>query len=149
MRTQHPISVFLVDDEKTYLTALEHYLNGHFKSKIQTDTFTDGRECINALESKPTIDLVVLDHYLTPGGAGTMDGLDVLRKIKQINPEVIVVMLSAEDKLTVATDCINNGAFEYVVKSETAFLRVQNIIKNLLHEIGLRPYYPVDIGGEA
>jgi len=149
LKMQKAISVFLVDDDKTYLTVLVHYLHKHFKSKIQIDPFSNGEDCIKEIEKNPTIEIVILDYYLNTGLPNAMNGLDVLKKIKKINSGIIVIMLSAEDKLQIATDCITFGAYEYVVKSETALIRTQNILKNLIHDVGIKAYYPQEIGGES
>jgi DNA-binding NarL/FixJ family response regulator len=79
-------------------------------------------------------DIVVLDYHLNTESENAMNGIEVLKKIKKINSKIIVVMLSAEDKLKILTDCIKNGAYEYVVKSETAFVRIQNILKNSIEK---------------
>ncbi len=60
-----------------------------------------------------------------------MNGLDTLDKIKLINPEIPVVILSAQDKIEVAVNCMHRQAYDYVVKSETAFLRLQKIITSI------------------
>ena len=41
------------------------------------------------------------------------------------------LMLSSQDKIEVAVECMHHNAFDYVVKSETAFLRLQKIITNI------------------
>jgi|ERR1035437_4319438 DNA-binding NtrC family response regulator len=148
-KTRKAISVFLVDDNKSYLTMLAHYLHKHFKSKIQIDSFINGEDCLKEIEKKPTIEIVILDYYLNAKSKNAMNGLQVLKKIKKVNSEIIVIMLSAEDKMKIATDCMTFGAYEYVVKSETALIRTQNIIKNLIHNVRLQSYYPQDIGGES
>ena len=149
MKTKNPISVFLVDDDVVYLTTLEHHLHKHLKSKIQSQSFSCGEDCLKAVEQHPTTEVVVLDYRLDSKLPNAMNGLDVLQKLKEINPEIIVVMLTSEDKLEIAIDSIAYGAYEYVVKSETAFIRIQNILRNLIHGVGLRSYYPVDLGGEG
>lgn len=148
-KTRKVISVFLVDDNKSYLTMLAHYLHKHFKSKIQIDLFVNGEDCLKEIEKKPTVEIVILDYYLNGKLKNAMNGLQVLKKIKKANSEIIVIMLSADDRLQIATDCMTFGAYEYVVKSETALIRTQNIIKNLIHEVGIQSYYLQDIGGES
>ena len=54
-----------------------------------------------------------------------------LEKIKEFNPNIQVVILSAQDKIEVAIDCMHHAAFDYVVKSETAFIRLQKIINSI------------------
>jgi len=44
-----------------------------------------------------------------------------------------VVMLSSQDKIEVAIECMHHAAFDYVVKSETAFMRLQKIITTILN----------------
>lgn len=149
MKTKNPISVFLVDDSGIYLKSLSRFLNAHFNYKIQIESFTTGKDCLREIEKNPTVEVVILDYYLNTGSPDALDGPDVLKKIKDINPDIIVIMLSSEDKMEIAMNCIALGAYEYVVKSETAFIRIQNILKNLIHQVGIQSFYPVDIGGEA
>jgi len=56
---------------------------------------------------------------------------DTLDKIKAFNPDIPVVMLSSQDKIDVAINCMHHRAFDYVVKSETAFVRLQKIITTI------------------
>ena len=60
-----------------------------------------------------------------------MNGIETLDKIKAYNPDIPVVMLSSQDKIDVAISCMHHRAFDYVVKSETAFLRLQKIISTI------------------
>ena len=48
-----------------------------------------------------------------------MNGIETLDKIKAFNPEIPVIMLSSQDKIDVAIECMHHQAFDYVVKSET------------------------------
>lgn len=52
-------------------------------------------------------------------------------EIKAINPDIPVVMLSSQDKIEVAINCMHHRAYDYVVKSETAFVRLQSIITKI------------------
>ena len=60
-----------------------------------------------------------------------MNGMETLDKIKAFNPDIPVVMLSSQDKIDVAINCMHHRAFDYVVKSETAFMRLQKIITTI------------------
>ena len=46
----------------------------------------------------------------------------------QSNPLIPVIMLSSQDSIDVAVNCMKHKAFDYIVKSETAFLRLQKVI---------------------
>jgi len=57
-----------------------------------------------------------------------MNGLETLDKIKAINPNIPVIMLSSQDSIDIAVDCMKHSAYDYIVKSETAFFRLQKAI---------------------
>ncbi len=127
-----PLSVFLVDDDKMFLVSLKHKLLEQFKN-IKFSVFSTGEECLKNIDEKP--DIIVLDYYMNSEMPDAMNGIQVLRKIQAISEDIKVIMLSAQDKLDIAVDSIKYGAYEYVVKSETAFIRLQNTIKNLLNDV--------------
>ena len=81
------------------------------------------------LELNP--DVIILDYHLDGIDATAMNGLETLEKIKAFNKDIPVVMLSSQDKIDVAVNCMHHKAFDYVVKSETAFLRLQKIITTI------------------
>ena len=62
-----------------------------------------------------------------------MNGIATLDKIKAYDADIPVVMLSSQDEIEVAVNCMHHKAFDYVVKSETAFLRLQKIITSVFH----------------
>ena len=75
--------------------------------------------------------MVILDFHLNGINHKAMNGLETLAKIKAFNKEIPVIMLSSQDKIEVAIDCMHNGAIDYIVKSETAFFRVNQSINKL------------------
>jgi two-component system OmpR family response regulator len=120
-------SVFLVDDDKMYLTSLKNDLVKKFKN-IKFSTFQNGEECLNKMNDNP--DIVILDYFLTNERPNALNGIDVLKKIKTASTNNEVIILSAQDKVEIAAEAIKSGAYEYVAKSESAFIRLSNIIKN-------------------
>jgi two-component system OmpR family response regulator len=128
-----PFSVFLVDDDVMFLRSLEHHLQHKLKHNIKISTFLTGEECLKNLDQKP--DIVVLDYILNSDYPSAMNGVSLLLKIKQFNSGIITIMISGQDKLQVAIDTMKYGAYDYVIKNENAFLKVQNAIKNGIHNI--------------
>jgi two-component system OmpR family response regulator len=130
MNSTGPFSVFLVDDDRMFLSTLKETLDTEFKNKLDISIFTSGEECLKNINGKP--DMVILDYFLNEDGhSNTIDGIEVLKQIKKTDyRDILVVMLSGQDKLQIALDSIKNGAYEYVTKSESAFVRIKNIIKN-------------------
>ena len=136
MEAQNSISIFLVDDNEMFTKTLVSSLNEHFKSEIQIESFVTGEDCLERVRQKPetAADVIILDYHLNTESKDALNGIEILKQIKQINSKIIVVILSAEDKMEIALNSITNGAYEYVVKSETAFIRIRNILKNSLEK---------------
>lgn len=120
--------LFLVDDDAVFLKALE--IDFLQQSDYIIHTFSSGENCIQNLDKEPVI--IILDYHLDGINTGAMNGLETLDKIKQYNKNIQVIMLSSQDKIDVAVNCMHHLAYDYVVKSETAFLRIQKNISNIL-----------------
>jgi two-component system OmpR family response regulator len=124
MNNGNKIKLFLVDDDILFLKSLEIEFLQHADFIIET--FATGELCIKNLSHGP--DVIILDYLLDGIDKNAMNGIETLDKIKAFNPDIPVVMLSAQDKIDVAINCMHHRAFDYVVKSETAFIRLQKII---------------------
>ena len=121
------IKLFLVDDDVVFLRLLEIEFLQH--ADFMVETYPTGEKCIENLSHNP--DVIILDYRLDGIDANAMNGIETLDKIKSFNPDIPIVMLSSQDKIEVAIDCMHHRAFDYVVKSETAFVRLQKIITTI------------------
>ena len=121
------IKIFLVDDDAVFLKLLEIEFLEHADFTIET--YPTGEKCMENLSHNP--DVIILDYRLDGIDKTAMNGIQTLDKIKSFNPDIPVVMLSSQDKIEVAIDCMHHRAFDYVVKSETAFIRLQKIITTI------------------
>ncbi|MCX6210553.1 MAG: response regulator [Bacteroidetes bacterium] len=119
--------IFLVDDDALFLKSLEMDFLEH--NDYYIETYATGEYCIKNLSSKP--DVVILDYHLDGIDKNAMNGLQTLDEIKKYNSDIPVIMLSSQDKIDVAINCMHHKAFDYVVKSETAFMRLQKIIVSI------------------
>jgi len=124
---KNKIKIFLVDDDVVFLKSLE--IDFLQSADFTIETFATGELCMDFLIHTP--DVIVLDYFLDGIDRSAMNGLETLDKIKAFNPEIPVIMLSSQDKIEVAVECMHHKAFDYVVKSETAFLRLQKIISTI------------------
>jgi two-component system, OmpR family, response regulator len=127
MNNGNKIKLFLVDDDALFLKSLEIDFLQHADFTIET--FATGELCLNRLINDP--DVIILDYLLDGIDKNAMNGIDTLDRIKAFNPDIPVVMLSSQDKIDVAVNCMHHRAFDYVVKSETAFIRLQKIITTI------------------
>ncbi len=121
------IKLSLVDDDAVFLKSLEIEFLEHADFIIET--FATGELCIENLSHSP--DVIILDYLLDGIDKNAMNGIEALDKIKAVNPDIPVVMLSSQDKIEVAVNCMHHRAFDYVVKSETAFIRLQKFITTI------------------
>jgi len=129
MVNENKIKLFLVDDDAMYLKLLEIEFNQN--ADFALETFATGEICMANLSHNP--DVIILDYHLDGIDKNAMNGIEILDKIKAFNPDIPVVMLSSQDKIEVAVNCIHHKAFDYIVKSETAFLRLQKAITTIFH----------------
>jgi len=124
---KNKIRIFLVDDDAVFLKMLEiQFLES---GDFDIETYPTGELCVENLAQKP--DIIILDYLLDGVERDVMNGIETLDKIKAYNTGIEVVMLSQQDKIDVAVNCMHHAAFDYVVKSETAFMRLQKIITNI------------------
>jgi len=123
------ILLFLVDDDALFLKSLEIEFTDNTESVIKT--FPTGELCLENISQNP--DVIILDYHLNGIDKNAINGLETLDKIKTANQTIPVVMLSSQDKIEVAVNCMKHQAFDYIVKSETAFIRLQKTITTIFH----------------
>lgn len=114
--------IFIVEDDVFYANLLKTEITTNRLGKVET--FNSGEEFVENLYKNP--DLVVLDHNL-----GTMNGVDVLKHIKKLKPNIQVIFISAQEKMHVAISTLKFGAFDYVQKNQTSLRRVSALIRRI------------------
>jgi DNA-binding NtrC family response regulator len=122
MKPQIVKRTFIVDDDPFWTSMLSQMLTDLGYTNI--DLFSNGTECINNLGLTPS--LIFLDYQMED-----MDGLEVLKKIKDFNEGIGVVFCTAHEDLSVAVDAMKYGSFDYLLKSNATKKEVTSIIKNM------------------
>jgi DNA-binding NtrC family response regulator len=98
--------LLIVDDEPLILEVLTE----HFKSEYDVETALNGADALGAiLRARP--DVVMLDINMP-----RMNGVEVLKDIKQIDDSIAVIMVTANEQVAMAAEALRNGAFGYVPK---------------------------------
>src|SRR5512133_243893 len=129
MSIKDKVKIFLVDDDSLYLKKLEIEFLQYQNFIIET--YPTGELCIKNLSHKP--ELIILDYHLNRIDKNAMNGIETLDKIKAKNPAIQVVMLSSQDKIEVAINCMHHKAFDYIVKTETAYIKLNKVIEVIVH----------------
>ena len=127
MKKEGKIKIFLVDDDAVFLKLMKIEFLAH--ADFEVETYATGELCVKHLSHSP--DVIILDYHLDGIDKTAMNGIQTLDKIKKYNADIAVIMLSSQDKIEIAVDCMHHRAFDYVVKSETAFVRLKRIITNV------------------
>jgi two-component system, OmpR family, response regulator len=124
------INIFIVEDNEIFKQALKGDIQTAFPlKKIKIHPFETGEACMLKFnEIKP--DIVILDYNLNSKISDAADGIKILDRIKKINPETNVIMLTSQDNIEIALKSFKHGAFDYVVKNETKFSKINNSLLN-------------------
>ena len=111
--------IFIVEDYPFYASILKNEI---IKKKLgEIEIFTTGKKIIDNLYKNPNI--VLLDYNLNK-----MNGIDVLKKIKSVNSNTKVILISSQKKGSVVIDSLKNGAFGYIEKSNNTLKRLNTFI---------------------
>ena len=126
--------LFLVDDDALFLKSMEiefKQISSPLTNEFIIETYPTGELCIEHLTNKP--DIIILDYHLDGITKNSMNGMETLDKVRLFNINIPVIILSSQDKIDVAVNCMHHKAYDYVVKSETAFIRLQKNIIDILN----------------
>lgn len=127
---KNTLSIFLVDDDVSYLYPLGFYLQRNTNHNIYC--YSSGEECIKNMHKSP--DIVVLDINLASDERKSMNGIDVLKKIKATKTRTKVIMLSGRDTAGAVVESMRLGAYVYIVKDVEALTRLKGIIERISEE---------------
>lgn len=133
MYQKDPVRIFVVEDDPAYTKFLRYVLE--LDPDFEVEYFTTGKDLLNNLHKKPAV--ITLDYSLPD-----LSGEKVLKGILEFDPDMSVIIISAQDKIGTAVGLLKAGAFDYISKDEEAKERILNSISNarnkstLIREIG-------------
>lgn len=114
-------NILLTDDEQIVIDTLSLILNKNFQDEVNIFTALSGTKALEIVHSEK-IDIIFMDIHM-PG----INGLETISLIKQINPNAIIVILSAYDQFQYAQEAINLGAYKYLTKPVNRNLIIQTV----------------------
>lgn len=128
MYEKDPVKVFVVEDDPAYTKFLKYVLG--LNPDYETEFFTTGKECINNLHKNPSV--ITLDYSLPD-----MAGGDVLTQIRSHDPNIDVIIVSAQEKIGTAVELLKSGAYDYISKDHETKDRLLNSINNARNKLSL------------
>ena len=114
--------ILIIEDEKAIRNVLSNIIREEDKS-YEVDLAENGIEGIEKL-TKNSYDLVLCDIKMPK-----MDGMELLDKAIEIQPDITIIMISGHGDIDTAVDCIKKGAFDYISKPPD-LNRLLNTIRN-------------------
>ena len=121
-----PIRVLLIDDEVGYIYVLSKRLS---KRGFEVSKASSGSEAFQILRQR-SFDVAILDLKMTD-----MDGIEVLKVLKKMAPELVVIMLTGHGSAKAAHDGIRLGAYDYLTKP----CETEELIKKIMEAYDKRP----------
>lgn len=106
-RTQDKAKILIAEDEKGMMDVLDIFLQ---EEGYQTTLARDGRAALEAIE-RDIFDLVITDVKMPYA-----DGFEVLKKVKEVSPDTVVIMITAFGTTEAAFEAIKSGAYDYIEK---------------------------------
>ncbi len=120
--------LFVIDDDPIQTEMIKDYLKDRYVFDLKV--YSDGELALAELDTyKP--EMVVLDYHLNSNNPGAKNGIEVLKEIKKKSPSTKVIMFTGEDNINVALESMRNGAYDYIIKGETAFNKIENTVNRL------------------
>ena len=121
--------IFVVDDDRHYARLLSYRLAKESTHDVQV--YRSGEEMLEHLSDEP--DLILLD-IMMPG----IGGIEALRRLREHNAEVPVVMVSAQGVVDTAVECMKLGAYDYITKGQDEFVKLDVIVKNVIEKAAMQ-----------
>ncbi|MDA3854378.1 MAG: sigma-54 dependent transcriptional regulator [Bacteroidales bacterium] len=121
--------IFVIEDDSWYGEIIKYHLT--LNPEWEVELFQTGKEAIDNLHKKPSV--VTLDYSLPD-----MSGMEVLKRIKDYDNSIPVIMISGQEDIETAVDLLQEGAYDYIVKNDGTKNRIWNAVKNIRESLEVR-----------
>lgn len=128
MYEKDPVKIFVVEDDPAYTKFMKYVLG--LNPDFDVEFFKSGQECLNNLHKNPVV--VTLDYSLPD-----MPGEKVLNQIRSHDPDISIIVVSAQEKIGTAVELLKLGAYDYIAKDNEAKDRILNAVNNARNKISL------------
>jgi two-component system response regulator AtoC len=121
----HVYKIFIVEDDLFYNNILLNFLSEN--TQLQCSSYFTGSQVLKKISQNP--DFIILDYRLTD-----MVADDIIEKYKSYDPNIKIIILSAQTDIKVATNLMKSGADEYIIKDENALTNLDKVLQSYIKE---------------
>ena len=101
--------IFIVEDDPWYAQILKHHLS--MNPDYEITIFSNGKSCLEELYQKPNA--ITIDFHLPD-----MTGEKLIDKIKAINNQIPLIVISGQEEISVAVELLKKGISDYIIKND-------------------------------
>ncbi len=123
----------MVEDNDWYNRLLVHHLT--MNPDFQVRSFFNGKDLMSHLHERP--DVITLDYRLPD-----VKGSDLLRKIRDFDEGIEVIVISEQEDIQTAVDLLREGAFDYLIKNAEIGERLHNSHRQDQEKCRFKKAYP-------
>jgi len=120
--------IIVVDDNKMYAESVVQIFK---RDLFDISSVTSGYELLALVDE--SVDIIILDFILPD-----INGLEVLKKVKEVSPETQVIILSGQEDISQVSKFYKFGAYCYITKNDHSMEELAHKVRNLLNSINLK-----------
>jgi two-component system OmpR family response regulator len=127
MLINKPRKIFIVEDDPLQADLLKDRLLRDANHDIHV--FYTGESCLRSLSEHP--ELIIIDYHLDGNDRNASNGMEIITSIKQTYPDIHVIMMSSQERYSIALQSIQRGAEQYVIKDKEAIETIAKMVKEI------------------
>lgn len=140
MNTTNQLKIFIVEDNEVYAKSLQGFLQMRFPNNKEIKIFQIGELCLVELNYRPTI--VIMDYFLNSKYEEAQNGLEIIKHIKEKESKAEIIVLTAQEKIGVMFEAIEQYGCYYVQKDQDAFRKIEQLINDISYRENTLPAEP-------
>ena len=134
MYVHQGLAISIIDDDVQASVMLEDFLKQKFAGS-EISVFKSGKDALEGMVNEP--DVIILDYHLD-SIADALNGIEVLKKLKERFENAPIIFLSNQEHAEIAANTIKFGAYDYIVSNVNSFHKVEIVINNIVGHAELK-----------
>jgi DNA-binding NtrC family response regulator len=122
-----PKKIFIVEDDELQGSVLKDRIVRDIPHHVHI--FKTGEDCLKHMDDRP--DVIVMDYHLDSHVKDAKTGMQILEVLKKSYPDIHVIMMSSQERYSVALQSIQKGAEQYIIKDGDAIEKISKMVNEL------------------